>query len=265
MYSVAKDFAQGVLKKPIRKQKHPSKKIDTKMAATIVRRLTVAKEEHSIRSVARDLGICHKSVQNVLRKKEINVYKKKKRNLIPKSQEEKRKICCTRFRKMYRKKDMENFLFVDECYVTVQKYHNHQNDRWYGRSFEFIPDRKKFKEFPKTPLSAMIFGGVSREGRTRLVVQESGFRLNQQTYVEKCIDPVRKNLPYKLNAETTIWYQDKAPCHAAGKVQDHLAAIFPRFVRNAHMPPNSPDLNVCDYNVWSELKRSPGNMATSPV
>jgi len=153
------------------------------------------------------------------------------------------------FRKLYRKKDMANFLFVDECYVTVQKYHNHQNDRCYGKYFEFIPNRKKFKKFPKTPLNAVIFGGVSREGRTRLVVQESGFRLNQQTYVKKCIDPVRKNLPYKLNAETTIWYQDKAPCHAAGNVQNQLAAIFPRSVSNATMPTNSPDLNVCAYNL----------------
>jgi len=159
------------------------------------------------------------------------------------------------FRKLYRKKDMANFLFVDECYVTVNKFHNAQNNRCFGKSFEFIPDRKKFREFPKTPLSAMIFAGVSRAGRTPLVVLRSGFKFNQFKYEEKCLDFVQKNLPYPLEAEEVIFYQDKAPCHAAKTVQSHLAAILPAFIPNDRMPPNSPDLNVPDFCVWSMLKQ----------
>jgi hypothetical protein len=40
----------------------------------------------------------------------------------------------------------------------------------------------------------MIFGGVSREGRSPLVVLESGFRLNHFIYIEKCLIPLQKNL-----------------------------------------------------------------------
>ena len=100
----------------------------------------------------------------------------------------------------------------------------------------------------------MVFAGVSRGGRTPLVVLKSGFRLNQFTYMDKCVSFVQKNLPYNLNAETAIFYQDKVPCHAADSVQQHLAAIFPSYFPNASMPPNSPDLNVLDYCVWSLLK-----------
>ena len=107
---------------------------------------------------------------------------------------------------------------------------------------------------PKTPLSAMVFGGVSREGRTPLVVLESGFRLNQHTYLKNCIHFVQKNMPYRTSAETCIFYQDKAPCHAAVSVQEALGEIFPCFILNENMPPNSPDLNVLDYCVWSILK-----------
>ncbi|OWA54009.1 hypothetical protein BV898_18432 [Hypsibius exemplaris] len=89
-----------------------------------------------------------------------------KRNLIPQAQKKIRKTCCCRFRKRYPRADLDCFLFADECYVTVQKFHNHQNNRCYGKSFDLIPDRKKFLQIPKTPLSAMIFGAVSREGRT---------------------------------------------------------------------------------------------------
>jgi len=149
---------------------------------------------------------------------------------------------------------MPNFLFVDECYITVGKYFNHQNQRCYGKSLEEIPGRKKFRQFPKTPLCAMVFAGVSRNGRTPLVVLPSGFKLNQQTYEDECLKSVKNNLPRGMKAEDVIFYQDKAPCHAAGTVQSYLAAIFPCFIPNALMPPNSPDLNVLDYCVWALLK-----------
>ena len=71
-------------------QKQPLREIDPKMAATIIHRLTINKAQHSIRSVARDFGIDEKSIRNFLKKEGINCYKKKKRNLIPNTQEVKR-------------------------------------------------------------------------------------------------------------------------------------------------------------------------------
>jgi hypothetical protein len=65
---------------------------------------------------------------------------------------------------------------------------------------------------------------------------------------------VQKNLPYKLIAETAIFYHDKATCRTADSVQQQLTAIFPSFVPNASMPPNSSDLNVVDYYAGSLLK-----------
>src|SRR5208282_3452796 len=100
----------------------------------------------------------------------------------------------------------------------VGKYFNHQNERCYGKKFEFIPDWKKFRELPKSPLSAMIFGAVLRDGRFKLMVLKSGFRLNQHMYKEKCLIPLQKNVSYNLDPKTTIFYQDKAPCHHAAQV-----------------------------------------------
>jgi len=224
------------------------------MAARMNRLLTTGKTHQSFRSAAKLLEINESTVRYHAEKKGINCYKKRKRNLIPKTQKEMRRYCCMKFRKTYRKSDVADFLFVDECYVTVKKHFNVQNERCYGKSFDLIPDYKKFRELPKTPLSAMIFGAVSREGRSRLVVLKSGFRLNQYTYKDKCLIPLQKRLPYKLNAATAIFYQDKAPCHRAGSVQKHLKKNFPRYVPHELMPPNSPDLSPLDYCVWNELK-----------
>ena len=79
--------------------------------------------------------------------------------------------------------------------------------------------RKEVFQFPRTALCAMVCAGVSSCGRTDLIVLKSGFRLNQKTYKEKCLIPMLNSLPHSMKAETTIFYQDKAPCHAAGTVQ----------------------------------------------
>jgi len=145
-------------------------------------------------------------------------------------------------------------MFVDECYIVVGQYFNHQNERCYGYSLELIRDEKKFCEFPKTSLCAMVFGGVSRDGRSPLTVLKSGFRLKQDTYRDSCLIPLQENLPDNLDANSTIFWQDKAPCHAAGRVQKFLEETFSCFVRNDKIPPNSPDLNPLDYCIWSLLK-----------
>ena len=105
-----------------------------------------------------------------------------------------------------------------------------------------------------TALCAMVFEAVSRGGQLRFIVLKSSFSLSQHTYEDECLIPMLQNLPYGMRAETAIFYQDKAPCHAAGTVQSFLEKEMPCFVRNKDMPPNSPDLNVFDYYIWSYLK-----------
>jgi hypothetical protein len=73
--------------------------------------------------------------------------------------------------------------------------------------------------------------------------------------MEQGVSLIQKNPLHKLTAETAIFYQDKAPCHAADSVQQQLIAIVPSFVPNASKPPNSPDLNVLDHRVWSLLEK----------
>ncbi|OWA54814.1 hypothetical protein BV898_19208 [Hypsibius exemplaris] len=152
-------------------------------------------------------------------------------------------------RKTIRMSDVPNMLFLDECYICVGKYFNYQNERCYGYLLETISDGKKFKQFPKTALCAMVFGAVSFSGRSPLVVLNSGFSLNQHTHKDSCLKPMLEDLPYGLEANSAILYQDKAPCHAAATVQAFLKEKMPCFIPNADIPPNSPDFNPLDYCV----------------
>ena len=88
LYVLEKELRAGFEEEACQKQKRPYKKIDPKMAATIVRRLTVAKKHYSIRSIAKEFQLNEKSICTFLEKKGIRCYKKQKRNLIPANQQE---------------------------------------------------------------------------------------------------------------------------------------------------------------------------------
>lgn len=48
-----------------------------------------------------------------------------------------------KLRKTFRKTDVANTVFVDECCIVVEKYFNHQNERCYGILLEQIREDKK--------------------------------------------------------------------------------------------------------------------------
>ena len=59
-----------------------------------------------------------------------------------------------------------------------------------------------------------------------------------------------------------IFQQDGAPSHKAEETQNLIRDNVPEFIEvdispqrnNGEWPPNSPDLNVLDYTIWSILK-----------
>jgi hypothetical protein len=105
-----------------------------------------------------------------------------------------------------------------------------------------------------------------REGRSLLVVLESGFLLNQFVHIEKCLIPLQKNLEDLKIEGDAIFHQDEAPCHAAGRVQDFLKENFPALIPYHHMPAGvvwRKEWNVIPHDVilhaidswWSRIRR----------
>jgi hypothetical protein len=57
----------------------------------------------------------------------------------------------------------------------------------------------------------------------------------------------------------SVWYmQDGAPCHRRRTVNDYLSEVFQRQVigigHDVEWPPRSPDLSLCDFYLWGDLK-----------
>ena len=68
------------------------------------------------------------------------------------------------------------------------------------------------------------------------------------TVVKPWILRVANNRPY-------VWQQDSAPCHTSGKSQKWLSANFYDYTSPNVWPPNSPNLNPMDYNVWGAVEK----------
>jgi len=52
-----------------------------------------------------------------------------------------------------------------------------------------------------------------------------------------------------------IFQQDTAPAHHAKETVDLLSTETPALIPPTLWPPNSPDLNLVDYKVWSVLQK----------
>jgi len=251
VYRVLQHHSVGT---PVKRKTGPLRKLDCNGVKRVVRALTVGKRHCSIRMAARREGCDPRTVRRLMKTKDIKTFKKKKRFLITKAHAERRKICCRRFRKKFSSFDLARMVWVDECYIVVGEYFNNQNERCYGRKFEMIPDFKKYRDQPKSPLRAMVFVAVWPGGNSGLVVLPSGFKITAASYIEHCLKPLLESLPEDWNQKQVIFHQDLAPAHRAKKTQEFLKSKLPRFVPAPETPPSSPDLNPLDYCLWSELK-----------
>ena len=252
--TVVRILSESKARMPILKKRGPAKKIDRSMERRLVRALTIGKRPATIRRSAKKEQVSERTVRRMLNRKAVKVFKKKKRFLITMQHAARRKLCCRRFRKTLCVADLQRMVWVDECYIVVGEYLNHQNQRCYGKSFEVIPNYKKVQLLPKSPLRAMVFVGMWSDGTSDLVILRSGFKITSATYIENCLKPLINALPTEMDKKKVIFYQDLAPAHRAKKTQEFLKKNFPCFVPACDTPPSSPDINPLDYCLWSILK-----------
>jgi hypothetical protein len=149
---------------------------------------------------------------------------------------------------------------TDETWFDVEQTHNSQNDRdW---SEEPLPLEKRIVSRQQKPKQVMVWAGVTHDGKTPLFFVPDCVKVKGPEYREMLS---KKVLPWaKKHFGNRHWtfMQDGAPAHKAEETQDWIRENFPDFIEvdispkrsNGMWPPNSPDLNVMDYSIWSILE-----------
>ena len=100
--------------------------------------------------------------------------------------------------------------------------------------------------------SVMVSVAVSLLGTTELMFIEPGAKINGAYYRDVLLG--QHLLPAILSVAGDFFTYN-APAQRAGDTVEFLSCSTPDFISPLPWPPNSPDLNPMDYEVWGVLQQ----------
>ena len=214
-------------------------------------------EHLSQRKTALILGICRRSVQNIV-KKDLHL-KSVKRLRTPQSNAAARNRRLRRARELLRantEASVRRMCFQDEKDFTLQVPLNRQNNRCYTQGTKRdIPIQRLCQPTNKFSQKLMVSCCVSYQGVTQpFFVNPQRSKVNGVTYTEHLQNDLLPGCTNMYPRGNFIFVQDGAPSHTSATCQGYLqAALGKRFLTKDHWPPNSPDCNPLDYYFWNEI------------
>lgn len=118
----------------------------------------------------------------------------------------------------------------------------------------------------KNPMSVMVFGAVASDGHVMPPhFIPAGVRINAEEYISILEDILIPWLTRNYDLNKVMLVQDSAPAHASLRVQDFLSRRIPLYVPKDIWPPNSPDLNPCDFWMWGVIEEKSNSHAHASV
>ena len=145
-----------------------------------------------------------------------------------------------------------HILFTDESPVELFPMPNRQNRRVRTNKPENIPPIRR----PKAGLKIMVTGGISRYGKTDLVIVDEKQTVTGEYHRNKILPIYASSACNKHQfplLEKVILMQDGAPAYTARATLDYIRATFPMVWTD--WPGNSPDLNPVEH-IWARLQDS---------
>lgn len=148
--------------------------------------------------------------------------------------------------KLRYREDFYRYIFSDECLVQLGPN---------TRDIFVEPGNytNRLAEKSKYPAALMIFGGISVNGATDLVILDRSQRIDSAFYLKMVNESIKPFYDKKSAADgqEAIFMQDGARAHTANATLEGLAEMGIRI--EYHWPPESPDLNPIEI-VWAMLK-----------
>ena len=211
----------------------------------------------SIRQLSSIVSIGKTSVHKILKSQQLNPYKCIEVQALSDSAKAARvQFCNLMIAKMAEDVDYHRqIIFTDETSVGEPKL-NHQNDRVWSDS-----QPAEFREHRRIRKKAMAWSGMNYFLGV-LPTYWVDNTLNSERYREMLHTRIIPDLsegtsPDEL-ANFYIFMQDGSPAHTTSENIDYLSSRFSCVIsKNAEIawPPYSPDLNPCDYYLWSKAKQ----------
>ena len=101
----------------------------------------------------------------------------------------------------------------------------------------------------------MVLVAVSILGTTELMCIEPGVKINGVYCRDVLLGQHLLPAIRTVAGDFFIFQQDNIPAYRAGDTVEFLSRNTPDFISPLPWPPNSPDLNPVDYEVWGVLQQ----------
>ncbi len=242
------------------------------------RRFKVALEEfrariqenprQTVRQLSRVLGITHWMGLRILKALGLRSRARRRRPFLTTAGKERRfnraRILLT---KLEAKRPQALLFASDEAYFDIDPYRNSRTDRIIARTAEegAAADGGIHYRRQRAP-GLMVWGLVSSDGRSQLIVADHGVKVNTDAYlavIGEHIDWLQEEYGDEQGRERlqgALWIQDSAPAHASGRTQAFLKEKLGNFginlITKDMWPPSSPEINPLDFGVWGLLKHA---------
>lgn len=162
--------------------------------------------------------------------------------------------CQALLRRFRRRDDIERIWFSDEKVFSLRQPKNSQNNRVYSnvqRKSE-IPLEHLLVPRDHFSKSVMVSLAVSMLGKTEIYFIGSGVKINSEVYQRDILEGMLREI--EIVSDNYTFQQDGAPSHTSRSTVRYLQENCPDFIEPNMWPPNSPELNPVDYNIWGTLE-----------
>lgn len=234
---------------------HPTTATSSEMVRKVKARIERNPRQSAVK-LAKSLNVSARSIGRILKNKlQLKPYKLQKVQDLTLAQKATRLKRAKNLKHLHVGGMLENLVFSDENFFTVQQYVNKQNDRvWLKcKSNDNLDQRIALRK--QAPASVMVWAAVTATGRSPLVFIDQGVKINQQIYRKNILNDAL--LPWarkQFGRNHWTFQQDSAPSHKARETQIFLQENVPSFISSQQWPPYSPDLNPMDFSIWSILE-----------
>lgn len=152
------------------------------------------------------------------------------------------------FAEIYSEYAFKNVIFTDETKIDIF--------RNTAIVFKKNDEQRPTKEQSSSNISAMVWGGISWNGKTKLAFaqdyyENSKSRMNSAIYLEILRNRLLPFIDKKYSPGPWMLLQDNAPIHKSKLVSNFLQE---KNIQTINFPPKSPDCNPIE-KIWNELKR----------
>lgn len=149
----------------------------------------------------------------------------------------------------------EKVLFTDESYFELDGL------QWiWRRKGEISEDI--LNEQQAHPKKIMVWGGISKRYKTKLVIFQENETMNSENYISKILNQTKVGDEMDAAYEDGwVFMQDNAPPHKSRRTLEHLDDLGWKILE---WPPHSPDLNIIEH-IWAWMKRKVAELMPKSV